>query len=85
MSYFVKGGMGVIDLHPVLDMLADAAADEKIKEDFLQMTKACGALAQAAPPLSPAAMTPGKRLERPLSPKPSPKGPSPPETLGGRR
>lgn len=57
MSYFVKGGMGVIDLHPVLDMLADAAADEKIKEDFLQMTKACGALAQAAPPLSPAAMS----------------------------
>ena len=51
-SYFMKKYLGVIDLHPFLGMLTCG----DYKDDFVDMSRAVGALAEAAPPLAPAAM-----------------------------
>ena len=55
-SQFVKDKKGVMDLHSVLETLDDDVMEEEDKKDFLRVAKACGELAKAAPPLSPAAM-----------------------------
>ena len=53
MSYFAKRQGGVIDLHPMLDVLA---SDDIFNKDFLGMAQEASASAEAGPPLSPAAM-----------------------------
>ena len=57
-SQFVKDELGVMDLHSVLETLADEEVeDEDVKNDFFDMASACGERFKPAPPLAPVAMS----------------------------
>ena len=55
-SEFVKDHRGVMDLHSVLRTLADKEVSDERKGSFFAVAQACGALAQAGPPVAPEAM-----------------------------
>ena len=56
-SQFVKDEKGVMDLHSVLETLADEEVWESTKNDFFLMASACGERFKPAPPLAPVAMS----------------------------
>ena len=56
-SQFVKEKRGVMDLHSVLETLADEAVEDWVKNDFYAMAGACGKRFKPAPPPAPVAMT----------------------------
>ena len=56
-SQFVKDKNGVMDLHSVLETLADEAVEDWLKNDFGGMAEACGERFKPAPPLAPVAMS----------------------------
>ena len=57
-SQFVEGEQGVMDLHSVLETLADEGVeDEDVKNEFFWMAKTCGERFKPAPPLAPVAMS----------------------------
>ena len=56
-SQFVKNDRGVMDLHSVLETLADEAVEDKVKNNFWNMASACGERFKPAPPLAPVAMS----------------------------
>jgi len=57
-SQFVKDNFGVMDLHSVLETLADEKVeDEDVKNDFWNMARACGERFKPAPPVAPVAMS----------------------------
>ena len=56
-SQFVKDKKGVMDLHSVLETLADEAVEDRVKNGFLPMASACGERFKPAPPLAPVAMS----------------------------
>ena len=49
-SQFVKDTKGVMDLHSVLETLADEEVGEGVKNEFYYMAKACGERFKPAPP-----------------------------------
>ena len=55
-SQFVKDKKGVMDLHSVLETLADEAVEDRVKNGFYWMAKTCGERFKPAPPLAPVAM-----------------------------
>ena len=56
-SQFVKDNFGVMDLHSVLETLADEKVGDDVKNDFYNMASACGERFKPAPPLAPVAMS----------------------------
>ena len=56
-SQFVKDKKGVMDLHSVLETLADEKVEDKVKNYFGYMAEACGERFKPAPPLAPVAMS----------------------------
>ena len=56
-SQFVKDNFGVMDLHSVLDTLADEEVEDRDKNEFFYMAMACGERFKPAPPLAPVAMS----------------------------
>ena len=56
-SQFVKDEYGVMDLHSVLETLADEKVEDHVKNEFCRMASACGARFKPAPPLAPVAMS----------------------------
>ena len=62
-SQFVKKELGVMDLHSVLETLADEEVEDELlrygrsKNDFYDMAVACGKRFKPAPPLAPVAMS----------------------------
>ena len=56
-SQFVKDYEGVMDLHSVLETLADEAVEDWVKNGFYDMASACGERFKPAPPLAPVAMS----------------------------
>ena len=56
-SQFVKDEQWVMDLHSVLETLADEAVEDRVKDKFHNMAKACGERFKPAPPLAPVAMS----------------------------
>ena len=56
-SQFVKKELGVMDLHSVLETLADEEVWDGVKNDFGDMASACGKRFKPAPPLAPVAMS----------------------------
>ena len=56
-SQFVKDNFGVMDLHSVLETLADEEVGGMVKNDFSRMAKAGGERFKPAPPLAPVAMS----------------------------
>ena len=56
-SQFVKNEQWVMDLHSVLETLADEKVEDRVKNDFYYMAKACGERFKPAPPLAPVAMS----------------------------
>ena len=56
-SQFVKDQEGVMDLHSVLETLADEAVEDWVKNGFYDMASACGERFKPAPPLAPVAMS----------------------------
>ena len=56
-SQFVKDEFGVMDLHSVLETLADEKVRDGVKNNFYPMAKACGERFKPAPPLAPVAMS----------------------------
>ena len=56
-SQFVKDNFGVMDLHSVLETLADEKVRDGVKNDFYRMASACGGRFKPAPPLAPVAMS----------------------------
>ena len=56
-SQFVKKELGVMDLHSVLETLADEKVSHYVKNYFYWMARACGARFKPAPPLAPVAMS----------------------------
>ena len=56
-SQFVKDKKGVMDLHSVLETLADEEVGGMVKNDFYDMASACGERFKPAPPLAPVAMS----------------------------
>ena len=56
-SQFVKDNVGVMDLHSVLETLADEKVRDYVKNSFYDMAKACGERFKPAPPLAPVAMS----------------------------
>ena len=56
-SQFVKKELGVMDLHSVLETLADEEVWDGFKNGFGAMAKACGERFKPAPPLAPVAMS----------------------------
>ena len=56
-SQFVKDNFGVMDLHSVLETLADEKVEDHVKNDFYNMAKVCGERFKPAPPLAPVAMS----------------------------
>ena len=56
-SQFVKDKRGVMDLHSVLETLADEKVRDVVKNEFYHMAKACGERFKPAPPLAPVAMS----------------------------
>ena len=56
-SQFVKDYLGVMDLHSVLETLADEAVKDRDKGNFYDMAVACGKRFKPAPPLAPVAMS----------------------------
>ena len=56
-SQFVKDERWVMDLHSVLETLADEAVEDKVKNEFHDMARACGERFKPAPPLAPVAMS----------------------------
>ena len=56
-SQFVKDKKGVMDLHSVLETLADEKVGDWVKNDFYVMADACGERFKPAPPLAPVAMS----------------------------
>ena len=56
-SQFVKDNVGVMDLHSVLETLADEKVRDGVKNDFDNMASACGERFKPAPPLAPVAMS----------------------------
>ena len=56
-SQFVKDNKGVMDLHSVLETLADEKVKDRVKNEFYRMVSACGARFKPAPPLAPVAMS----------------------------
>ena len=56
-SQFVKDKKGVMDLHSVLETLADEKVRDEVKNGFFYMAGACGERFKPAPPLAPVAMS----------------------------
>ena len=56
-SQFVKDNNGVMDLHSVLETLADEKVRDGVKNGFSAMAGACGERFKPAPPLAPVAMS----------------------------
>ena len=56
-SQFVKDKKGVMDLHSVLETLADEKVEDTVKNSFDNMARACGERFKPAPPLAPVAMS----------------------------
>ena len=56
-SQFVKDERWVMDLHSVLETLADEKVKDHVKNKFWNMAKACGERFKPAPPLAPVAMS----------------------------
>ena len=56
-SQFVKDERWVMDLHSVLETLADEKVEDKVKNEFYRMAGACGERFKPAPPLAPVAMS----------------------------
>ena len=56
-SQFVKDNVGVMDLHSVLETLADEKVRDGVKNDFDNMASACGERFKPAPPVAPVAMS----------------------------
>ena len=56
-SQFVKDNNGVMDLHSVLETLADEKVRDGVKNSFWYMAVACGERFKPAPPLAPVAMS----------------------------
>ena len=56
-SQFVKDNRGVMDLHSVLETLADEERGDRVKNYFWAMAGACGERFKPAPPLAPVAMS----------------------------
>ena len=56
-SQFVKDYEGVMDLHSVLETLADEKVEDGVKNGFFPMASACGERFKPAPPLAPVAMS----------------------------
>ena len=56
-SQFVKDEQWVMDLHSVLETLADEKVEDKVKNEFYRMAGACGERFKPAPPLAPVAMS----------------------------
>ena len=56
-SQFVKDNKGVMDLHSVLETLADEEVGDRVKNEFGRMARACGERFKPAPPLAPVAMS----------------------------
>ena len=56
-SQFVKDKKGVMDLHSVLETLADEEVEDHVKNEFYNMARACGERFKPAPPLAPVAMS----------------------------
>ena len=56
-SQFVKKEYGVMDLHSVLETLADEKVRDVVKNRFYDMARACGKRFKPAPPLAPVAMS----------------------------
>ena len=56
-SQFVKDKKGVMDLHSVLETLADEEVGDGVKNYFVIMADACGERFKPAPPLAPVAMS----------------------------
>ena len=57
MSQFVKDNNGVMDLHSVLETLADEEVGDGVKNYFVIMADACGERFKPAPPVAPVAMS----------------------------
>ena len=56
-SQFVKDQQWVMDLHSVLETLADEKVRDEIKNEFWRMARACGERFKPAPPVAPVAMS----------------------------
>ena len=56
-SQFVKDEQRVMDLHSVLETLADEKVEDYVKNGFYIMARACGERFKPAPPLAPVAMS----------------------------
>ena len=56
-SQFVKDNFGVMDLHSVLETLADEKVKDRFKNEFYKMAKTCGERFKPAPPVAPVAMS----------------------------
>jgi len=56
-SQFVKKEQWVMDLHSVLETLADEKVEDGVKSGFGIMAKTCGERFKPAPPLAPVAMS----------------------------
>ena len=56
-SQFVKDNVGVMDLHSVLETLADEEGSDWAKYVFGFMARACGERFKPAPPVAPVAMS----------------------------
>ena len=56
-SQFVKKELEVMDLHSVLETLADEKVEDRDKNEFFWMASACGERFKPAPPLAPVAMS----------------------------
>ena len=56
-SQFVKDERWVMDLHSVLETLADEKVKDHVKNEFFNMASACGERFKPAPPLAPVAMS----------------------------
>ena len=56
-SQFVKDNYGVMDLHSVLETLADEKVEDRVKNELYYMADACGERFKPAPPLAPVAMS----------------------------
>jgi len=56
-SQFVKDNYGVMDLHSVLETLADEKVEDYVKNGFYLVAIACGERFKPAPPVAPVAMS----------------------------
>ena len=56
-SQFVKDNFGVMDLHSVLETLADEKVKDRVKNEFYEMAFTCGERFKPTPPVAPVAMS----------------------------